>query len=237
MMILLSISFVVFGIWMLAEFRQDRAARVIFGSLTLFLGLGAGVVLSMLNEFNYNAWYGSATKNLIDTIVIQVEDGNLDRVMTVLRGLNRQYQPTYENRAGYRDLVEEATAQMRGEVEIGKGGAWDTSTFDHSTWLGHWEDEASYFWIVIDDVDRPYIIVRYGYPGDTIRDVSVSDDFRSISFQDWGIRHTLRLLNKYEAEHEWFDLEKQSVWRTDKLHKLIRATPEQRVVTQQSASK
>lgn len=236
MLILFLISVVVFAIWIIAEYKQNRSARIILGSLTLFLGLGAAAVITLLNQFNYNAWYGVATKNLLDTIVLQVDDGNLDRVMTVLRGLNRQYQPTYENRAGYRELAEEATARMRGDGEIAKGSAWDVSTFDHSTWLGHWEDEDSYFWIVIDDFDRPYVITRFDSEGDRIRDVTVSDDFTSISFRDYGFRHTIKLLNKYEAEHEWFDLEKQAMWRTDRLHKLIRATPEQKVFSKQSGS-
>jgi len=234
MLILFLISIVIFPIWIFAEYKQNQSARIILGSLTLFVGLGAAGVISLSNQFDYNWWYGGATKKLINTIVVQVEDGNLDRVMTVLRGVNRQYRPTYENRAGYRELVEEATARMRGEVEIAKDSAWNAPTFDHSSWLGHWEDDASYYWIVIDDVDRPYVIVRSGYPGDTIRDVTVSDDFRSIRYQDWGIRHTIKLLNKYEAEHECFDLEKQKVLRTDRLYKLIRATPEQKVATQQS---
>jgi len=64
--------------------------------------------------------------------------------------------------------------------------------------------------------------------------VVMSDDFMSITFiegDQW--RHELTLKNKYEATHVWRNLKKDSVWQTDTLHKLRRATPEQRAFTQQ----
>lgn len=113
--------------WLFAEFRGSRAVRIVLGLLIILCGLGVVVIFSALTQFEYNAWYGSATKSLIDTTVRQIEDGKLDRVMTVLCSLNQQFRPTYENRANYQRLVEDATARMRGEVEIAQGSAWDAS--------------------------------------------------------------------------------------------------------------
>lgn len=67
-------------------------------------------------RFNYNAWYGGATHDLIRTSVLQIEDGHLERVLKVWRGLDEQYHPTYENRANYNVLVEEATKRMTDDV-------------------------------------------------------------------------------------------------------------------------
>jgi hypothetical protein len=66
--------------------------------------------------------------------------------------------------------------------------------------------------------------------------VCVADDFRVLKFEEgsrW--RHTLSLKNKYEASHEWFDLESQAVWRTEPMNKLTRATEEQKRLTQGGA--
>ena len=63
----------------------------------------------------------------------------------------------------------------------------------------------------------------------------LSDDFKSLTFTEgdqW--RHELTLKNKYEATHVWRDLTNNTVWQTDTLHKLRRATPEQRGFTQQN---
>ncbi len=233
------ILFAVIGLpvaWLVAEVRGKRPARITLGVLAILCSFGVAVIIGMLSELNYNAWYGGATKDLIDTTVTQIEDGQFDRVMTVLRSLNRQYRPTYENRANYRELVEDATARMKGDAEISNGGPWDAPPFEHATWVGHWENDTG-FWIVINDVERPFDIIRSGFPRLKMENVSLSEDCRTLTFYDFEgtqCRHTLTLVNKYEAKHEWFDLEKQAVWDVDHLHKLVRPTPEQRKMTQQS---
>ncbi len=154
---------------------------------------------SVLTRFNYNAWYGGATGDLISTSLQQIEDGHLDRVLKVWRGLDQQYRPTYENRAHYNDLVKEATARMRGDVAIEVGSAWDASVFRSETWLGHWEDGYGY-WIVINDIGRPFDVLQSGQPRAKVHDVSVSPDFRVLKFKEgdqW--QHTLTLKNKYEV--------------------------------------
>ena len=65
--------------------------------------------------FNANAWYGTATKNLIDSTIEGIEKGKSEKVLTELRRLQQQYQPTYENRARYDVLVEETVERMKGD--------------------------------------------------------------------------------------------------------------------------
>jgi hypothetical protein len=193
--------------------------------------MGVAYIVGHLSQLNYNAWYGSASKELVDTTITQIEDGNIDRVMSVLRRLNLDYQPTYENRAHYDKLVNEAVAQMEGDLEL-QGTKWDTSPFTRDTWLGHWQNDTG-FWIVIDHI-LEFDIVRSGDDMPKMTNVVVSDDFTSITFNEgnqW--RHELRLVNKYEASHVWRHLDNDSVWKTDTLHKLIPASPDQRAFTQQ----
>jgi len=65
--------------------------------------------------FNYNAWYGRATNELVDTTISELESGNQERVLAALKSLEAVYEPTYEHRADYEILVERAVSEMKGE--------------------------------------------------------------------------------------------------------------------------
>ncbi len=220
--------------WLVSEFRGNRTLRITLRVLAIgVMETCIWALSSVLTRFNYNAWYGGATGDLIRTSLLPIEDGHLDRVLKVWRGLDQQYQPTYENRAGYRELMEEATRRMRGDVTIEPGSAWDASVFRSRTWVGHWEDGSGY-WIVINDIGQPFDILRSGDPPTKMHSFSVSPDFTVLKFKEgdqWS--HTVTLKNKYEATHEWFDLKKGTVWMTRTMHKLIRASDEQKRMTQQ----
>lgn len=218
--------------WLTAEFGKRRPLRIALGLAAIASAMGVAYLVGHLSRLNYNAWYGSASKDLIDTTVTQIEDGNIDRVMTVLRRLNLDYQPTYENRAHYDELVNEAVSQMKGNHEL-QDTKWDTSPFTRDTWVGHWENDTG-FWIVINHI-LGFDIVRSSDNMPKMTNIDCSDDFRIVTFTEgdrW--RHELTLQNKYEATHVWHDLTNGSVWKADTLHKLRRATPEQRSLTQQN---
>lgn len=223
--------------WLVSEFRGSRRLRIGLGILAIgVMATCVWALCSVLTRFNYNAWYGSATGDLISTSLRQIEDGHLDHVLKIWRGLDQQYRPTYENRAHYDKLVEEATARMRGDAPIELGSAWDASVFRSETWLGHWEDGFGY-WIVISGAGRPFDVVQSGQPRAKVHDVSVSPDFRVLKFKEgdqW--LHTLTLKSKYEATYEWFDLQKGTMWETGPAYKLIRASEEQKAMTQDGAA-
>jgi hypothetical protein len=225
--------------WLVSEFRAKRGLRIALGVLAIGITATCSWFLGfVLTTLNHNAWYGGATGDLIRTSLLQIEDGHLDRVLKVWRGLDQQYHPTYENRARYDELVKEATLRMRGDVPIEAGSPWDASVFRSETWVGHWEEDYGY-WIVIKDIvlgDRgtPFEILRSGDPPTEMQSVSVSPDFTVLKFKEgdqWS--HKIALTSKYEASHEWFDLQKGAVWETRPMHKLIRASDEQKRMTQQ----
>ena len=221
--------------WLVAEFKAGRPVRIVLGVLVLglvaLLAYGLG---QMLTAFNHNAWFGGATKDLVETSIEQIEDGHSERVLRAWRALSAQYQPTYENRAGYKALVEGATKAMTGDAEIVSNPKWTGQPFNSKTWLGHWENDTG-FWIVINDVARPFDVVRSGDSPPRMHSVTVSEDFKILRFKEGELwLHTLTLNNKYEASHEWFDLKAQKIWQIDTLHKLRRATDPERSVTQQT---
>ncbi len=218
--------------WLIAEFKADRAIRISLGVLAFGVAILCTSGLSkLLTQFNYNARFGGATKELIATSVAEIEDGHLERVLKVWRGLNSQYRPTYENRAGYFELVTGAVEAMKRETPLATGSVWDSQPFDRKTWIGYWENETG-FWIVINDSNDPFDVTRSGDAPLRMHSVTVSADHAVFKFKEgeaW--LHTLTLTNKYEATHEWFDLKNQKIWQTDTLHKLRRATEAEKGMT------
>jgi hypothetical protein len=221
--------------WLAAEFIAGRPARIGLGVMALGLGIFLAYALgTTLTTFNHNAWFGGATKQFVETSIAQIEDGHFDRVLKAWRALDAQYQPTYENRAGYKELVDGATKAMKGDVGIASNPKWAGPPFNTKTWIGHWENDTG-FWIVINDIGRPFDVRRSGDNPPQLHSVTTSEDFKSMKFKEgeqW--LHTLTLKNKYEVTHEWFDLKEQKIWQTDTLHKLRRATDSERSVTQQT---
>ncbi len=137
--------------WLASEFGANRPLRIALGIGALTCSLGVAYIVGRLSELNYNAWFGGASKDLIHTIVVQTEDGRAERVLKVLRRLDADYHPTYENRADYVELINEAVAEMNGVEEIAVGSRWDMFPFSKETWMGHWENDSGY-WLVIDDL-------------------------------------------------------------------------------------
>lgn len=214
-------------VWFSSEFSERRGLRIALGIGAILSSFAVATLAGLLEQFKYNAWYGGATKDLIDTTINEIEDGNIDRVMAVLRRLRREYQPTYENRARYDELVAEAVADLADRESPLSDK--DSSPFTSSTWDGYWEDDTG-FWLVINGKS----VICSGSGNLKMHNVKVSEDARKMTFDEedrW--HHVLTLNNKYEARHEWLEADTGKPWKTDTLHKLIRATPAQRRFTQQ----
>jgi uncharacterized membrane protein YcjF (UPF0283 family) len=103
--------------WVASEFQERRWLRLVLGTTAILLCFGVAFVVGSLERLNSNAWFGSATKTLIDTTVTELEAGHHERVIQSLRELQKKYSPTYENRARYDHLVEETINQMRASEE------------------------------------------------------------------------------------------------------------------------
>jgi cytochrome c biogenesis protein CcdA len=99
--------------WFASEFQDRRWLRLALGTFAILLSLGVAAVVGSLERFNSNAWFGDASKKLVEATVAELEAGNRDAVLRSLRNLQQKYSPTYENRARYDVLVEETVIQMR----------------------------------------------------------------------------------------------------------------------------
>jgi hypothetical protein len=220
-------------IWLVSEFHGGRGLRIGLGILSIgVVTVVTSGVNDVLTRFNYNAWYGSATGELISSSIKQIEDGRTDRVLKVWRGLGQQFHPTYENRAKYSELVEEAVTRIRGDVPIESDSPWDASEFTSEAWVGHWEDGNGY-WIVVDAFGQRGDVVQSGQPRAKVHSVSLSPDFKTLKFKEGDLwLHTLTLKNKYEASYEWFDLQKGSIWQTRPIYKLVKPSEAPQRITE-----
>lgn len=69
------------------------------------MAFGVAWMVGSLERLNSNIWYGTATKDLIQNTIVELEQGNEDRVLTELQTLRSKFHPTYETRADYDKLV------------------------------------------------------------------------------------------------------------------------------------
>ena len=98
--------------WFVCEFRCGRGMRLTLGCLAILCSFGVAFIVGSFERFNSNAWFGHASKQLIDATVSELEAGHTDQVLQALRKLQSEYRPTYENRGRYDKLVERAVADM-----------------------------------------------------------------------------------------------------------------------------
>jgi hypothetical protein len=99
--------------WFASEFRGSRGMRLTLGCLAILCSFGVAFVVGSLERFNSNAWFGHASKQLVDVTVSELEAGHTNQVLRSFRQLQSEYRPTYENRARYDKLVEQAVADMK----------------------------------------------------------------------------------------------------------------------------
>jgi len=99
--------------WFASEFQGHRWLRLTLGSIAILLSFGVAFVVGSLERLNSNAWFGRASKDLIDATVTELNSGRRDEVLRAFEDLQRRYSPTYENRARYDELVKKAVEQMK----------------------------------------------------------------------------------------------------------------------------
>lgn len=112
-------------LYIVGEAKRLRYLRISAFVLLLPICVFVAWAVGMLQQFNYNAWYGFASQELIAATVQQLETGNTDHVLQCLKALDEQFSPTYENRANYDNLVEVTVRALEaGTVSNGdEGGA------------------------------------------------------------------------------------------------------------------
>ncbi len=101
--------------WFASEFQPRRWVRLLVGSGAILACFGVAYIVGFTERFNYNAWYGGASQELIKTTISEIEKGHTDKLLVELKRLDQQFQPTYENRAHYDQLVSEFVARTKAD--------------------------------------------------------------------------------------------------------------------------
>lgn len=93
--------------WLVSEFTAGRGIRVGLGIAAIALSFAVAWAVGSLDRLGSNIYFGSATKDLIQNTIVQLEKGNSERVLAELRKLRSRFDPTYETRDEYDELVSE----------------------------------------------------------------------------------------------------------------------------------
>ncbi|QDT54050.1 hypothetical protein Pan44_20770 [Caulifigura coniformis] len=107
--------------WLASEFQARRGLRIALGCCAIGMCYAVAAGVGSFERFNSKAWYGSASKGLIDTTLLELEAGNTGKVIEALKSLHSKFEPTYENRARYDHLVNEYIVRLghRPEERLG----------------------------------------------------------------------------------------------------------------------
>ena len=109
--------------WLAAEFTSSRLARIGLGCASLLLAFGVAAVVGSLDRIDANAFYGAATKDLVQNTIEQLEQGNTERVVAELRRLRAEFEPSYETRDNYDQLVRQYVQQVSDDPVIHDAGS------------------------------------------------------------------------------------------------------------------
>lgn len=99
-------------VWLVMEFQGRRWIRVVSGLAAILASYLIAAGVGSMEHFNANAWYGQASRVLIETTLEELEQGRIEPLIVELQTLRNQFQPTYENRARYDRLIEEFTLRV-----------------------------------------------------------------------------------------------------------------------------
>ncbi|MEZ5383897.1 MAG: hypothetical protein R3F13_00125 [Prosthecobacter sp.] len=98
--------------WFIAEFRASVAVRRTLGVVTILWSFGVAALVGGLQNFNANVYFTTASKELLEASVQQLRAGKTEAVLRELSRANEEFSPTYENRARYKQIVQQAVEGM-----------------------------------------------------------------------------------------------------------------------------
>ena len=99
--------------WLIAEFRASVAVRRTLGVITILWSFGVAVVVGTLQNYNANSYFTAASKDLLEASLQHLRAGKTELVLREWARANDEFSPTYENRARYKQIVEQAIEGMK----------------------------------------------------------------------------------------------------------------------------
>ncbi|MEQ8210604.1 MAG: hypothetical protein RH917_12310 [Lacipirellulaceae bacterium] len=104
------VLFLIFALpisWFYSEFQERRSIRIILGILAILMCFGVAWVSGIFRYMDANAYFGAASKDLIQNTIVELESGNTDRVISELKKLRSRFEPSYETKDDFDKKVAE----------------------------------------------------------------------------------------------------------------------------------
>lgn len=98
--------------WLVSEFQDRQWLRIVLGIAALSMSFLVAYGVGALTRLNYNANYGAASAELIETVIENLEGNNEAALLRELKQLRKRYRPTYENTANYDGLIRDFAERM-----------------------------------------------------------------------------------------------------------------------------
>jgi hypothetical protein len=100
--------------WLASEFTSRRWLRLILGIAMLATGVVLAHGLGHTGgEWETNDWFARTNTRLIDATIDRLETGDPQIVLASLKQLRLKYQPNYDTRSHFDELVDEAVKTMQ----------------------------------------------------------------------------------------------------------------------------
>jgi hypothetical protein len=97
--------------WVVADISDCKIARRILGLLTIVVACFFVWGVGMLKSTNYNASYGQASKEMLEALAPRFQAHTAER--KILDQAISDFQPTYENRANYDEIVQNLIKELK----------------------------------------------------------------------------------------------------------------------------
>jgi len=99
--------------WGIADVKAQPKIRRAFGVVTILWSFAVAAFVGALRDLNANVYFTGASKDLLTNSVQQLKAGKTEAVIRAWSRADSQFEPTYENRARYRQIVDEAIEEMK----------------------------------------------------------------------------------------------------------------------------
>lgn len=93
-------------IWLACEFQNRVWLRIVAGIAAMAAVFMVSQLYMAVKGFDSNSYFGTANQEFIRATISGLKNGNSDRVLKELQTFYNNYEPTYETRANYEELVE-----------------------------------------------------------------------------------------------------------------------------------
>ena len=93
-------------IWLGCEFQHRIWLRIVAGIAAMTAVFMVSQLYLAVKGFDSNSYFGTANQEFIRATINGLKNGNSDAVLEELQSFYDSYEPTYETRANYEELVE-----------------------------------------------------------------------------------------------------------------------------------